>query len=370
MVPVHGLIVRGLKSGGVEVGELRLRAGAHTSRLTLDEIEILFVLSGELALAGASGATRWKAGTAILRRLDINVPLTATTDTHILTLRVPSNFRGADPARLRALAGWMHLPNAAVDDLRRLHHALSAEDNELYLESLALLGVSWGERVIREPLRETTRAPWLRFVLERLSDLSWSPSLRQLSEETGVTSSHLARAFREAEGCTIGEYQRKLRVAAACRLMQSPSASLSRIALETGFTDQAHFSREFKRQMGVSPREYRNVAIGTATSGVTPQLGFDPVGVYPFRSQTADGRAYEGTIEITGSSEGYGGVVRTSVMADAALDSVAIRGRRVVLTGSVPAGLAILTLKFDGLRFTGEWRLAGKPTAVRGHRES
>jgi AraC-like DNA-binding protein len=369
-MPKDSVMVRGLNAGGIEVAELWFPTGARTARLTLDEVEILFVESGELALVAASGGAPWKAGATMLRRLDVNVPLTATQAARVLTVRVPSNFRGADPDRLRPLESWMPLPDAASDDLRRLHRALSAGqlEDSLFLEALALLAVGWGERAIRQPAHDTARAPWMRVVLERLADVSRTPSLRQLGQEVGVNSAHLARAFRQAEGCTIGEYQRRLRVAAACRMLHGSTTSLSRIAIATGFTDQAHFSRIFKRQMSVTARQYRNTAATRAITPVPPQLGFDPVGTFPFRSRTADGRAYEGVLEITASGAGYAGTVRTSVMPEVALDSIAIHGRRMVLTASVPAGVAVVQLWFDGTRFTGEWRLTGRATAVRGHR--
>jgi hypothetical protein len=169
------------------------------------------------------------------------------------------------------------------------------------------------------------------------------------------------------EGSSVGEYQRKMRITAACRMMQSSTLPLAQIAAETGFADQAHFSRVFKRQTGKTPREYRS-AITARTSLETQQLGFDPVGSYPFHSQTADGRPYDGEIEITSSATGYTGIVRTSVMPDVSIDTIAVKGRRMVITGSVPAGTAIVDLSFDGRRFTGGWRVAGKRTAIHGRK--
>jgi AraC-like DNA-binding protein len=43
----------------------------------------------------------------------------------------------------------------------------------------------------------------------------------------------------------------------ASRALIHSDASLSEVALNGGFADQSHFSREFRRQFGRTPREYR-----------------------------------------------------------------------------------------------------------------
>lgn len=317
----------------------------------------------------APSGDRWKAGAAILRRLDVSAPCFATQPTRVLSVRVPTSFRNADPERLRGVGSWSLLPDAASDDLRRLHRELNAAtEDTMLLEALALLAVNWGERTIRRPMNEAVRHSWMPHILERLSELAQPHSLRQLAEETRINSAHLARTFRQVHGCTTGEYQRRLRIAAACRMLQRRQATLSRVALATGFTDQAHFSRVFKRLTGVTPREYRSSANRRTNTVAGIQLPFDPVGTYEFRSRTADGRPYEGVVEITGSADGYGGIARTSVMPDVPIDTVAIRGSRMLITALVPAGVAVIQLNFDGMRFTGSWRLAGKGTELRGQK--
>jgi hypothetical protein len=55
-------------------------------------------------------------------------------------------------------------------------------------------------------------------------------------------------------------------------------------------------------------------------------------------------------------------------MPDVPIEIVAVHGRRLVPTARVPAGLAILDLRVRAAEIEGEWRLAGKGTAVRGRR--
>jgi AraC family transcriptional regulator len=56
------------------------------------------------------------------------------------------------------------------------------------------------------------------------------------------------------DGTCIG-----LRIEHACSALSETGSSLSSIALETGFSDQAHFTRRFKELTGMSPGRYRTL---------------------------------------------------------------------------------------------------------------
>lgn len=58
-------------------------------------------------------------------------------------------------------------------------------------------------------------------------------------------------------GTSPVDYVLRRRVTAACALMRGPSLNLTRVAIQAGFSDGNCFSRQFKRVMGQSPREYR-----------------------------------------------------------------------------------------------------------------
>jgi transcriptional regulator GlxA family with amidase domain len=83
-----------------------------------------------------------------------------------------------------------------------------------------------------------------------------------------ITNRHLAsiskmslrafeRQFHATFHLTPQKFLRKLRLRIASRSLMDTDESLSEIALKCGFADQSHFSREFRRQFGRTPREYR-----------------------------------------------------------------------------------------------------------------
>lgn len=107
-------------------------------------------------------------------------------------------------------------------------------------------------------VRERRNSRWLNQARDFLrAEFTRSPTIEDVAKIAGVHPTHLARAFREQTGCTIGEYVRRLRIESASRQLASTEASLGEIAAATGFSDQSHFSRTFKNYFGITPGEYR-----------------------------------------------------------------------------------------------------------------
>ncbi len=83
-------------------------------------------------------------------------------------------------------------------------------------------------------------------------------SLKELSKGLDINPSYLSREFsRYFENMSFGEYIRKQRIEKAMELMQQPAYSLTEIAYLTGFSDQSHFTRIFKKHTGENPSGYR-----------------------------------------------------------------------------------------------------------------
>jgi AraC family transcriptional regulator len=80
-----------------------------------------------------------------------------------------------------------------------------------------------------------------------------------LAQSVGVHPVTLARAFRQAFGCTVGEYVRHLRIERAAHQLAGTELSLAEIALAAGFSDQSHFSNLFRHHTGLSPSKFRQV---------------------------------------------------------------------------------------------------------------
>jgi AraC-like DNA-binding protein len=94
------------------------------------------------------------------------------------------------------------------------------------------------------------------FVRANLHRLELDPEM--IACECGISVRYLHELFRDTNQ-TLGQWIRDMRLEAAredLRATRNP-VSIAEICYRRGFTDQAHFSRIFKQQFGVSPRDYR-----------------------------------------------------------------------------------------------------------------
>ncbi|HEX8023917.1 chromate resistance protein ChrB domain-containing protein [Mucilaginibacter sp.] len=98
----------------------------------------------------------------------------------------------------------------------------------------------------------------LREMIQDQLDTNMSLSLQQVSNELEINPAYLSREFSKYfDNLSFGDYIRKLRIEKAIGLMTDTSYSLTEIAYLTGFSDQSHFNRIFKKQTGQNPSVYK-----------------------------------------------------------------------------------------------------------------
>jgi len=83
-----------------------------------------------------------------------------------------------------------------------------------------------------------------------------SISLEDTARHVNMSKEYLARCFRQEMGVTLVTYLNRYRVDQAKTLLENGDMNLTEIALETGFSSSAYFSRVFHQETGMSPSEY------------------------------------------------------------------------------------------------------------------
>jgi len=140
-------------------------------------------------------------------------------------------------------------------------HRSPSPDSALVLEE-SVAALLQKARVSRRESR-ARRNVIVAKALEVLHESSGSKlSLFDIARAANVHATHLARVFRREMGCTVGAYARRLRARQALEhIRRYPQWPLSRIALETGFSDHSHCTRVFRKVMGVTPARMRRAAL-------------------------------------------------------------------------------------------------------------
>ena len=93
------------------------------------------------------------------------------------------------------------------------------------------------------------------------SQLAEPPSLEQLAAAVNLSPFHFARVFRRATGLPPHAWLKQRRLEQARALLKSGCMPLA-VAMQLGFADQSHLTRQFKQAYVVGPGEYRSACAG------------------------------------------------------------------------------------------------------------
>ena len=98
----------------------------------------------------------------------------------------------------------------------------------------------------------------LRRSLELLEDsVEQGISLQALADHAGLSRTYFAEAFHKATGLSPHRYLTRRRIARAQALLQNTGLALTHVALQCGFSSQAHFSQAFRQAVGTTPGRFR-----------------------------------------------------------------------------------------------------------------
>ncbi|WP_284646556.1 response regulator transcription factor [Paenibacillus silviterrae] len=83
-------------------------------------------------------------------------------------------------------------------------------------------------------------------------------SIAVISDTTGFNPSYVSRIFKQETGKGYVQYLTEIRLEEAKRLLrEQPELNVSDIARRVGYWDDKHFSKQFKREIGETPSDYR-----------------------------------------------------------------------------------------------------------------
>lgn len=124
--------------------------------------------------------------------------------------------------------------NEKSNESNTIHHTLPANDN---------VPLSTIERVLdyinKTPLDQIT--------------------LKEAAESVHINPSYLSQLFKQQLNKKFVDYVTELRIEEGKRLLHNTTLRMSEIAERVGYSDLAYFSNNFKKIVGVSPSEYRNI---------------------------------------------------------------------------------------------------------------
>ncbi len=122
-----------------------------------------------------------------------------------------------------------------------------------------IIGTAGITRRLNTPRQDIVPGTEFGPVLAYMRDHYNSPiTNQQLARLAHMSVRAFERKFHANFHLTPQKYLRKLQMRMASRALVYTSKSLAEVALSSGFADQSHFTREFRRHFGRTPREYRD----------------------------------------------------------------------------------------------------------------
>ncbi|KIC39054.1 hypothetical protein RA27_18070 [Ruegeria sp. ANG-R] len=112
---------------------------------------------------------------------------------------------------------------------------------------------------------ETSADGRIRMAIQLMrEDLSQPLDVSEIAASIGMSTSQLHRIFIGHTGMSPGKFRRSMQLEHARWLLLNSDRNITQIAMDTGFSDPAHFSRTFSKSYKVSPRSYRSQRVSLA----------------------------------------------------------------------------------------------------------
>lgn len=128
---------------------------------------------------------------------------------------------------------------------------------------LILYGIASGEEILNpNATREEQNLFYLRRIRNRIADHPERPyTVAEAAWDMGMSISYFQKLYRRHFHISFGDDLIKFRIRTACSMLNSTDLTGKQIAAALGYSDENYFYRQFKKEMGVTVREYRKLRI-------------------------------------------------------------------------------------------------------------
>ncbi|MEO1526440.1 MAG: AraC family transcriptional regulator [Planctomycetota bacterium] len=248
-----------------------------------DFLKFVFVIRGAGVIEFPNQIVRFEEGSLIVVQPEttnriIDAPDAASS---LYVCCIDVNLFAFDKALLKQIPEGLvtadeHFSNRVGNQLRRMRHAQSNAGSlaSLSLVASAMRLVEWV--LHQSPQNGTRNAPpgdeqqrIRNYVASLETEFFEATTIDDAAIRLGMSRRSFTKWFQEITGETWLTYIRRLMIRHARHQLIQTNLSIATIAFESGFNDLSTFYRQFKSQVGVSPKAYRS-------SGGEPNEGTEP----------------------------------------------------------------------------------------------
>lgn len=143
-----------------------------------------------------------------------------------------------------------------IHQILSLHSELSYVEERDFLTSALLIELFKSYIAQHNPDDANDRINYLKEWIR--ANMSSDLTVEVIAEQVHLNVDYLTRLFKKYEGITTLQYLNHLKIEVATLLLIRTELSINEIAQSSYFNDPKNFMRHFKREMGLSPTQYRN----------------------------------------------------------------------------------------------------------------
>lgn len=218
------------------------------------------VSSGALSLSYEEHAFVIGAGHACVLPPSVSCPLFAEQDTRLLYAVLTG--QAASDLLSETLGRSVFFPQGCAALAETLLPLLQAEETESSLSGTAVSASAYAllTRLYRRSAEPGGEACYPALVCDALAilreDFAFLYGVDDLANRLQVSAPHLIRLFTRSVGISPGRYLTHLRIEYAKLVLRSGETSIEAVAASSGFSGASYFGKVFRRETGVTPRQY------------------------------------------------------------------------------------------------------------------
>ncbi len=160
----------------------------------------------------------------------------------------------------------IHLTDEEIIQFSALFNRMSAEKEQggtypLYFANILELLDKASGRQLEEPVLVEFSNKGMAAVTNVVAYINANyrniRSMDEIADACFISKSYLCHIFKKEYNMTVMDYLKQVRIRYACEFLATSDKTFSLIATKMGFADISHFTKNFKKVKGCTPREYR-----------------------------------------------------------------------------------------------------------------
>jgi AraC-like DNA-binding protein len=250
----------------LRAGDFHLTEAAYPSRYRVpphrhESAYVTFVVRGRLEEALAGRSEQFEPRGMVLKPGGmVHSNRFGDSGARLLLVEVLPSLSQGSPGVSRALDQvWLARSPRIAGLMLRVYRELRGQDDYSGLSAEGLLLEAFAELARATAPRPAAAEPYLERVRERLhAEFTRPLRIAELAAAEALSPTRLARQFRARFGRGVGEYLRQVRLDWVAERLLQTDRPIALLALEAGFADQSHLTRDFRRAFGVTPAAFRH----------------------------------------------------------------------------------------------------------------